>query len=156
MQVDQVLGGLWLLVGSFTMMTWTYRKKWRLTWVTCVLPPASAGLCYLLQLAFLGAPPPLLFLLVAAAVGAAAGVFRGRTHEVRIQDGAPWVERTSWYLLAWAVCYGFAQVFALLDQRELMDVGRVGGAFSTAMLMTVSLVVFQRAEAARSGGTVPR
>ena len=37
-----VLGVLWLFVGSFGLMAWTYRKPWRLGLISCLLPPLAA------------------------------------------------------------------------------------------------------------------
>ena len=63
-----ILGMVWLFVGSFGLMAWTYRKPWRVGWVSALIPPLAAGACYAIQLLLFGADAPPMPL-VAAAIG---------------------------------------------------------------------------------------
>ncbi|MFB9148159.1 hypothetical protein ACFFU4_00160 [Roseovarius ramblicola] len=146
--VGQTIAGmLWLLIGSFGMMAWTYRKPWRIGWISCLLPPGAAALCYLVQLTlFQASAPPLALVAVAAGTGVLVGVWRARTHVVRqSEDGGIIAERTFGYLLVWVLAYGCTQFFSMLAITILLvRAGLVTGAFTTAMLAVVSIVIFRK------------
>lgn len=142
-----VLGMLWLFVGSFAMMAWSYRKPWRLGAIACLIPPAAAAICYALQLLLFGvAAPPLVLIAGAGVAGLAVGFWRAGTHEVkRDESGAIIAERTIGYLLVWAVAYGATQLLGFVAISELaIRAGLITGAFTTAMLAMVSIVVWRQ------------
>ncbi|MFK8035710.1 MAG: zinc ribbon domain-containing protein, partial [Hyphomicrobiales bacterium] len=142
-----VLGMLWLFVGSFAMMAWSYRKPWRLGAIACLIPPAAAAICYALQLLLFGiAAPPLVLIAGAGVAGLAVGFWRAGTHEVkRDASGAIIAERTIGYLLVWAIAYGATQLLGFIAISELaIRAGLITGAFTTAMLATVSIVVWRQ------------
>lgn len=142
-----VPGMLWLFVGSFAMMAWTYRKPWRLGAIACLIPPGAAAICYALQLLLFGiAAPPMMFIAGAVAAGLVVGFWRGQTHEVkRDESGGVIAERTIGYLLVWAGAYGATQLLGFVAINELaIRAGLITGAFTTAMLGTVSFVVWRQ------------
>lgn len=141
---EPVIASFWLLIGSFGMMAWTYRRPWRMMWITCLLPPLGAGAAYIAQLVLLPGEPDLHFVALALAVGLGVGILRGRAHQVYAKDGAILAQRTVAYLALWVLCYGITQFFAFEKASGLVSAGRVGGAFSTAMLAAVSLVLLVR------------
>jgi hypothetical protein len=73
-------GMVLLFVGSFWMMARTYRRPWRLTRLSCFIPPLVALISYGMQLA-LFAEKELPWLTIALAVGAGIllGWWRGST-----------------------------------------------------------------------------
>ncbi|MFH1342306.1 MAG: hypothetical protein ABIL01_14060 [Pseudomonadota bacterium] len=140
-------GMIWLFVGSFTMMAWTYRKPWRLGMIACLIPPAAAAACYLVQLMiFGGAVPPLMFLAGAILAGTAVGFWRAQTHNVtRAEDGGIIAERTIGYLLVWVAAYAGTQLLGFVATSALaVRAGLLSGAFTTAMLVMVSLIVWRK------------
>lgn len=142
-----VLGMLWLFIGSFAMMAWSYRKPWRLGAIACLIPPVAAAICYVLQLLLFGvAAPPLVLIAGAGVAGLAVGFWRAGTHEVkRDESGAIIAERTIGYLLVWAAAYGATQLLGFVAISELaIRAGLITGAFTTAMLATVSIVVWRQ------------
>ncbi|MEP4806898.1 MAG: hypothetical protein ABJZ69_21005, partial [Hyphomicrobiales bacterium] len=142
-----ILGMLWLFVGSFAMMAWSYRKPWRLGAIACLIPPAAAAICYALQLLLFGiAAPPLILIAGAGIAGLAVGFWRASTHQVkRDASGAIIAERTIGYLLVWAVAYGATQLLGFIAISELaIRAGLMTGAFTTAMLATVSIAVWRQ------------
>ena len=144
MQKQQILGWLWMLLGSFAMMAWSYRKEWRINWVSCLIPPLMAAASYIVQLVVYGGNPNLIWLGLAAIVGLAVGIARGGTHEVYIQRGGIYARKVTGYLLVWLVCYLITQFFSMLGQKEALQIGRISGAFSTAMLIAVSVVLLSK------------
>ncbi|MBZ0139172.1 MAG: zinc ribbon domain-containing protein, partial [Pseudorhodoplanes sp.] len=141
-----VLGTIWLFAGSFAMVAWTYRKPWRLGLVSCLIPPVAAGLCYIVQLIlFANANLPFLLVLGGILAGCAAGWIRAQTHEVYLENGQYFAQRSIAYLAIWAAAFGITQLLGLLASNVwLIRAGLVTGAFSTAMLALVSIVVWRK------------
>ncbi|MCB1464776.1 MAG: zinc ribbon domain-containing protein [Nitratireductor sp.] len=140
-------GMIWLFCGSFAMMAWTYRKPWRLGVIACLVPPAAAAACYMVQLlVFGGAAPPLLFVGGAVLAGLAVGHWRAQTHHVtRSEDGGIIAERTIGYLFVWVAAYAVTQALGLIATGTLaVRAGLLTGAFSTAMLAMVSIVIWRQ------------
>ena len=141
---QQLLGWLWMLLGSFAMMAWSYRNEWRLNWVSCLVPPLMAAASYIVQLIVFGGNPNLIGLGLAAIVGLAVGIARGGTHKVYGQSGGIYAKRLTGYLLVWLVCYLISQFFNILGRQEALQIGRITGAFSTVMLSTVAIVLLKK------------
>ena len=141
----QVAGMIWLFFGSFGLMSWTYRKPWRLGWISCLIPPIVALCCYLAQLAIFQQSPPFLWVVAAVAAGSAIGYFRGQAHEVYEEDQSIFAQRTIQYLLVWVVAYGATQAIAMTSTNVLaIRGGLVTGALTTAMLLVVSVMLIRR------------
>jgi len=136
-------GMLWLFAGSFGMVAWTYQKPWRLGPVSCLLPPLAAAICYWIQLElFASANLSGALVLGAVVLGAAVGWFRGQAHEIFEEKGQLFARRTLAYLVIWAVAYGMTQLMAFTAVNVLaVRAGLVTGAFSTAMLAAVSIII---------------
>lgn len=144
----QVPGMLWLFGGSFGMVAWTYRKPWRLGLITCLIPPVAAGLGYLVQLAFFShAAPPFVLLLGAVAIGIGVGWYRGEAHQLYKKDGSIFAQRTVAYLGIWITAYAITQLMAVAADLWLVRSGLLTGAFSTAMLGAVSVIILQKRKA---------
>ncbi|NNE58828.1 MAG: hypothetical protein HKN36_12040 [Hellea sp.] len=80
------------------------------------------------------------------------GYTRGQAHDIFHQDGAVFARKTLLFLGIWAVAYGLTQGLALFSRNELViRSGLLTGAFSTAMLATVSIVLFDRWRKVRPG-----
>ena len=148
-RADPILGALVGLVGSFLLMAGSYRREWRLFWVTILLPPLGSLACYLVQLGMLGAEPHPGFLLTAIAAGGLIGWLRGRTHVVFVKNERVYARRTTLYLVLWALCFIVSQLFGMARQRKLLDIALVGGGFTTAMLAGVAAVLLARYAAQR-------
>lgn len=143
-----VPGMLWLFGGSFGMVAWTYRKPWRLGFITCLIPPVAAGLGYVLQLAlFSNAAPPLLITLGAVVLGIGVGWYRGEAHQLYKKDGSIFAQRTVTYLGIWIAAYAITQFMAVTADLWLVRSGLLTGAFSTAMLGAVSVIILQKRKA---------
>lgn len=149
---DAMMAGmLWLFVGSFGMVAWTFRKPWRLGLVSCLAPPVAAAVCYFIQLSlFAGygtgqAAPPALLVAGAVALGVAIGWYRGRIHELRAENGSIFAQRSIGYLAIWVAAYAITQLLAFTSREALaVQSGLVTGAFSTAMLAAVSIVILHK------------
>ncbi len=141
-----VIGIAWMFCGSFLLMARSYAKPWRLMWITCLLPAITSGVCLLLQLAvFSDRIPPISLLLPSVCVGLVIGVLRARSHSLYREQGAVMAQRTSVYLAIWAVCFGFAQFVGLYaSTMPLIKGSLLASAFSTSMLICVSLVILSR------------
>ncbi|MCP4660856.1 MAG: DUF2339 domain-containing protein [bacterium] len=143
-QINPAVGSLVALVGSFVLVARSYRKEWRLLWITVLLPPLGMGLSYGVQLGRLGQQPNPALLLAAIVVGLVLGWLRGRAHEVFVKGRQIFAQRTVSYLSIWALCFCGTQAFALARQQQLIEYGMLGGAFSTAILAAVALVLLSR------------
>jgi hypothetical protein len=145
-QGQQLFGMLWLFVGSFGMMAWTYRKPWRLMVLTCLLPPFTALLSYLIQLLlFDEVMPSADALLIATGAGVLVGYWRARSHQIYNQDGSIFAQRTTKYLIVWILAFGCTQILGAVAQSVLLvTAGLLTGAFSTAMLLMVSVVLLDK------------
>lgn len=137
------IGMIWLFAGSFAMMAWTYRKPWRLSWLSCFAPAAGSALCYIVQIAIFGVPP-LDMLLIVCVLGLGIGYWRAAAHRVYTEGQAIMAQRTLVYLLIWAAAYAATQVFGFVGQTYLATGGLLTGAFTTSMLIAVSVMIFMR------------
>ena len=145
-----VPGMIWLFVGSFSLMAWTYRKPWRLGVISCFLPPLAAAVCYLIQFGLFGSnAPPIPLLLPVLVVGVGFGYWRARTHEVtEDKNGGIVAQRTIGYLVVWAAAYGVTQILGFMSADTFaIRAGLVTGAFSTVMLGMVSLIIWRQYKA---------
>ena len=143
---QQLAGMVWLFLAAFGLMARTYRKPWRLGLISCLLPPLTAAACYAFQIWLFGAVAPLDLVLLAASLGLLVGFLRARSHKVQHDDrGAPIAQRTFGYLLLWVIAYAATQIFAYFAVNSFQTrAGLVTGAFSTAMLVSVSVVIWTR------------
>lgn len=149
----QLSGMIWLFLAAFGLMARTYRKPWRLGVISCLLPPLTAAACYAFQIWLFGEVAPLEFVAIAVTLGLLIGYFRARSHTVRHDDkGAPIADRTFGYLLIWVIAYGATQAFAYFAINSIQTrAGLVTGAFSTAMLVAVSVIIWVRFRAIKRG-----
>ncbi|MGR8929833.1 MAG: hypothetical protein ACU836_04265, partial [Gammaproteobacteria bacterium] len=143
---ESLIGMIWLFVGSFAMMAWTYRKPWRLGTVSCLIPPISAAACYLLQLQlFSNSLPPFFAIAVAILLGLTIGYLRGKAHAVYQRNGEFFAERTLPYLVIWIAAYGITLGLGVAASNIwAVYSGLVTGAFTTAMLMVVSILLLNK------------
>lgn len=80
--------------------------------------------------------------IVALAAGALVGLLRAATHRVYFEGSQIKARRTFGYLIIWIVSYGATQIFASIGRNTLAHAGLITGAFATAMLSVVSVVIF--------------
>ncbi|MEM9280722.1 MAG: hypothetical protein AAGA96_02755 [Verrucomicrobiota bacterium] len=153
MMGEKGLGMTWLFLASFAMMAWTYRKPWRVTALSCLIPPAITALSFLLQLALLNRtlPSPLLLLLVLAG-GFWFGWMRARVHRIHLErDDSIVAQRTMGYLAVWVGSYVVTQLLAFASAETMLVKGAMLTAvFSAAMVGTFTLFLFFRSQSLRS------
>jgi len=139
-------GMIVLMLGSFSLMAASYSKPWRLSFWSCLIPPATGALCYVAQLyLFRHSLPPAWAIGAAAGGGVLVGILRGIVHKVYDEDGAIMAKRSIFYLLVWFLAIGCTQGFAQFGAKILfVRGGLLTGAFSTAMLLVVSLFLLVR------------
>jgi hypothetical protein len=142
----ELLGIVWLFVGAFGQMAWTYRKPWRLGLVSCLIPPVAVGTIYVIQLwLFESVAPPPTWVAAAMAGGGVLGWLRGREHVVYREGSAIFAQRTHAYLVIWAAAFGITQLLGFVTRETLLlHSGLVAGAFTTAMLAVVSIALLSR------------
>lgn len=143
-QASPALGGMVMFAGAFAQMCWSYRREWRLLWLTAILPALAAGGAWGLQLSVSRAAPHPAVLLGAAFAGLVVGALRGRAHDVFVREGRVYAKRTRLFLALWAVCYGVTQVCAVARAEGLTAAGLAGGAFTSAMLAGVALILIRK------------
>ena len=142
-----VPGTIWLFLASFGLMAWTYRKPWKLGWVSCLMPTATALLCLTAQLLLLNRvlPPPLL-LMLGIGGGIAFGFVRSRVHSLtQEEDGSVIAQRTFGYLLVWIAAYVLTQTVTHLTRNAFLVQGTVlTSVFTTLMVATLSASLLLR------------
>lgn len=141
-----VAGMIVLFLGSFGLVAYSYRKPWRLNALSCLIPPITAVACYSVQLWLFGdASPPGILLLAALAGGALIGVVRGRAHVVYEDNGGIFAQRTLAYLVIWIAAYVTTQLLGMTAANVwAVRGGLVTGAFTTAMLAVVSIMLYRQ------------
>ncbi len=155
-RVDPKLGLSFGVVASAFLMLRTYHREWRLSWLTCLLPPLGSAACLLCQAMFLsefGRPE---LLAVAPLPALFVGWLSGRGHAVFERQGQVWARRTSLYLFIWVASVAVTQLAALFDLRQLVGPGLVGGGFSLIMVATMSVVLLGRYRRLRRAMVPPR
>ncbi len=143
-QVTPVLGSFVLLVGSFMMVAGSYRKEWRLHWLTCLLPPIASGVAYWLQLTIMNLEPALVWVLPAAVVGGLIGLMRGAAHKTFIKGRAVFARKSIFFLLIWFISFAVTQLLVIARSEGLTQIGLAGGAFSTAVLAGAAIVLLMK------------
>lgn len=141
-----VAGMTWLFIGSFALVARCYAKPWKLSAVSCLLPGMFSSASFLVQLLlFPDAIPSVLLLMFSGGMGILAGWLRSRSHEVYVQDGVVMARRTLMYLVIWAAAYMATQYLAAVGASlPVVYGGLLTGAFSTCMLVAVSLVILSK------------
>ncbi len=142
----QVMGMIWLFLGSFWLMARTYRKPWRLTVLSCFIPPVVTVASYLVQLwLFSGEAFSLPAISVAILLGLLFGWWRGRSHQIYWEGNSLFAKRTYGYMVTWVLAYGLTQALAATASSVLLiRAGLVTGAFTTAVLMMVSVMLLRQ------------
>lgn len=144
MTMSPVLGVLVMLVYSSVMVVRSTRTDMPLNRFTALLPGAMALSCYLLQLAVSGVDDPT-WPLLGILAGLGPGWLMGRGHRIYEKNGRVFAHRTFLYVLVWAVSFLLAQIALLLGLRQVAAIALGLGGFSTAMLVTLSLLLFRKA-----------
>jgi hypothetical protein len=71
--------------------------------------------------------------------------FRAKSHKVFEQDGEVFAQKTTVYLLIWAVAYGLTQLIGIFAKNYyLLAGGLLTGVFSTAMLLIVTVLLLHK------------
>lgn len=144
MVFSPTLGMIWLFVGSFAQIAWSYRREWRVMWITTLLPPVAAGLAWVLQVLILGIRVHPALVLGGVLAGLALGALCGVTHRFRVDEKGIHARKTIVYLAFWVLCSLVTQVLAHFGQTRLAGITLVTGAFSTAILAGISGVIILR------------
>jgi len=147
-QAEPRLAMIWAVASSAWFMMRSYGREWRLTAWTCLLPAVSSVACVVIQTAVLPGRFPS-YLGPGLFMGLLMGFISGRGHKVFVKPEGVFARKTSAFLLAWALAITATQGFALFDLKELAGLGLAGGLFSTAMVSTLSLVLFSKYRAER-------
>ncbi|NOZ66208.1 MAG: zinc-ribbon domain-containing protein [Alphaproteobacteria bacterium] len=145
----QAVGMIWLFLGSFWLMARSYKKPWRLTVLSCLIPPVVTVMSYLVQLwLFSGEAFSLLAIGLAVVAGLLFGWWRGRSHQIYWEGNSLFAKRTYGYMVTWVLAYGFTQALAATASSVLLiRAGLVTGAFTTAVLMMVSVMLLRQRKA---------
>ncbi|HEC00849.1 MAG TPA: zinc-ribbon domain-containing protein, partial [Sphingomonadales bacterium] len=145
----QAVGMIWLFLGSFWLMARSYKKPWRLTVLSCLIPPVVTVMSYLIQLwLFSGEAFSLLAIGLAVVAGLLFGWWRGRSHQIYWEGNSLFAKRTYGYMVTWVLAYGFTQALAATASSVLLiRAGLVTGAFTTTVLMMVSVMLLRQRKA---------
>jgi len=145
----KAVGMIWLFLGSFWLMARSYRKPWRLTALSCLIPPIATVTSYLIQLwLFSGEAFSLPAFGIAIAAGLLFGWWRGRSHQIYWEENSLFAKRTYGYMITWVLAYGFTQALAATASSVLLiRAGLVTGAFTTTVLAIVSIMLLRRRKA---------
>ncbi|MBN1676376.1 MAG: hypothetical protein JXR37_35355 [Kiritimatiellae bacterium] len=146
-----IVGAVYLVVVSFLMMARTYRRPWRMMWVTCLIPPIASAICFGVQLAIMRVEPHPGAFFGAVALGVLIGILRGLVHRVYVEGRSVFAQRTFGYLLIWLVGYLVTQGFTFFARQDMTAIGCCAGAFSSAMLLAVAVVLLCKYFARRRG-----
>ncbi len=143
-RLDPRIGMFVLTVGPVLSMIQSYKHEWPLHWATILLPAFAAAASFLVQLASFPVGQAVSFIAPAILFGLVFGSLQGRGHRIYLRGTRVMVKRTWLYLIVWTVCFLAAQAAALFNLKEIVGLSMAGGAFSTAMVLGLSLVLFGR------------
>jgi hypothetical protein len=143
-RLDPRAGMLVLVVGPVLSMIQSYKHEWPLHWATILLPAFAAVASFIVQLATFPVGQAVSFLAPAILFGLLLGSLQGRGHRIHLRGTRVMVKRTWLTLVVWTVCFLTTQAAALFNLREIVGISMAGGAFSTAMVLGLSLVLFSR------------
>lgn len=143
-RLDPRIGMLVLVVGPVLSMIQSYKHEWPLHWATILLPAFAAVASFVVQLATFPVGQAVSFLAPAILFGLLLGSLQGRGHRIHLRGTRVMAQRTWLTLVVWTVCFLTTQAAALFNLREIVGLSMAGGAFSTAMVLGLSLVLFSR------------
>ena len=143
-RLDPRIGMLALVVGPVLSMIQSYKHEWPLHWATILLPAFAAVASFIVQLATFPVGQAVSFFAPAILFGLLLGSLQGRGHRIHLRGTRVMVQRTWLTLVVWTVCFLATQAAALFNLREIVGLSMAGGAFSTAMVLGLSLVLFGR------------
>jgi hypothetical protein len=146
MSQSQLLGLIWMFVGASCLMARTYAKPWRMMVITTMIPAVASLSSYGVQYwLFSQAAPPMHWVAIAMALGMVVGAARAFAHSLYVEAGVVKAQRTAWYVAIWALAYLMTQVFGMIGAAiPLVHTGLLAGAFTTAMLTAVSVLILVR------------
>jgi hypothetical protein len=143
MSASPTLGVILMLVYAGYTLVRSSRKDTPLNILTAVLPGGAALACYLLQLGVSGIDDPI-WPFAGAAIGLLPGWLLGRSHRIYLKGRQPFAHRTSRTILIWVLAYLISQGAMLLGLQQVTAIALGLGAFSTAMVVTLSAMLLRK------------
>jgi hypothetical protein len=83
-------------------------------------------------------------LLLILLIGAGLGAWQGRNTKVWLENGIGKAQNTVWFLVIWAVCYGFNQFLVSLGQTLSLNVGIGAMCIGTGVVLGSQGYIFYR------------
>ncbi|KAF5435152.1 hypothetical protein C5S35_11925 [Candidatus Methanophagaceae archaeon] len=121
----QVLSFILMFV-SFALigrMILTFRKERSVSTKSPLIAIGMSLVIILIYLLIIGYSLSGWFLLLILLIGAGLGAWQGQNTKVWMENGIGKAQNTVWFLVIWAVCYGFNQFLASWGLKESLNVG---------------------------------
>lgn len=83
-------------------------------------------------------------LLLILLIGAGLGAWQGRNTKVWLENGIGKAQNTVWFLVIWAVCYGFNQFLVSWGLKESLNVGIGAMCIGTGVVLGSQGYIFYR------------
>ncbi|NQE45272.1 hypothetical protein C5S31_04520 [ANME-1 cluster archaeon GoMg2] len=126
-------------------MILTFRKERSVSTKSPLIAMGMSLVIILAYLLILG-PPRLSWwaLLLILLIGAGLGAWQGRNTKVWIENGIGKAQNTVWFLVIWAVCYGFNQFLVSWGLKESLNVGIGAMCIGTGVVLGSQGHIFYR------------
>lgn len=111
---------------SFALIGWmilTFRKVRTVSTKSPLIAICMSLVIILIYGLIIGTSLPVVTLLLILLIGAGLGAWQGRNTKVWIEDGNGKAQNTIWFLVLWALCYGFNQFLVSLGAAISLNVG---------------------------------
>lgn len=115
-----------LMFLSFALIGWMILTFRKVRTVSTRSPLIAMGMSLLFILVFwliIGTSLSMGALLLILLIGAGIGAWQGQNTKVWIENGMGKAQNTVWFLVVWAVCYGFNQFLVSLGAAMSLNVG---------------------------------
>ena len=135
-------------------MLFTFRKVRSVSLKTPLISIAVCTIGFIIYKAIIGTSLSAQQLWVAGIVGFIIGMWQGKKTNVWLEDGKRKAQNTMWFIVIWALGFGFNQLLAVTGQALSMNLGIGALSLSTGITVGAQGIIFVKLLSARPLKTV--
>jgi hypothetical protein len=150
--LSYILTGISIIL--IIVMLFTFRK---VRSVSIKAPLISIIVCligFIIYKEIIGTSLSAQLLWVLAIIGFILGMWQGKKTNVWLEDGKRKAQNTMWFIVIWALGFGFNQLLAVTVQALSMNLGIGALSFSTGITMGAQVIIFMKLVNARPQKTL--
>ncbi len=137
------------------MMLFTFRKVRSVSVKAPLIAIAVSLVGFIVYKAIIGTSLTTALLWLLATIGFVLGLWQGKKTKVWMENGQRKAQNTMWFIVIWALSFGFNQLLAVTGQALSMNMGIGALSFSTGIAIGAQMVILAKMLRARPLKTAP-